>query len=925
MDLFLNPAYMVAGAALISAPIIIHLINRMRYKRIRWAAMEFLLKSQKRNRRRLIIEQLILLALRCLLVALGGFLVARFIGGSLGTNQERDVHHFVVLDDTLSMRDRFQDEKKKETTSFEVGKDKVLEIAKEALKANSKQFLHLVTLSDLHEQSLNPGSKAEPRFNARLNNDSIRQLETKLHELQPSLLHVKPIEGIQWAHSQEVDPNHQRIFHFVTDLRETDWTGPDSVTLQQKLDNFTNAGGKALLYDVAYKFRTEHQAVALHQENIGIVDLRPETRFTAAGLPVQFMAVIRNYSNAKKNVFLNVKVNGVVDFIAATTIDLEPGENRHSFQLTFNKDGYNMVSAAVQDKSESGIPDDDTRVTVINVKDNVPILMIDGGQDKPNGGARKDSYYLQTLLVDSAKGYKIENRTREQLEKMDLSPDRYPCLYLLDVPDLNEVAVKKLESYVEQGGRVAIFVGDDVNPTAYNTKLWAKGNGIFPVPLEETHPAPLTKQQHEDRMFEGLYQMFFRDDQHPIFKEWATDPKMRELARFLVIDEYWQAQPRIAWRADPVKVQELVTLPNRSEMKPYSDEINEVFKRLKTNIDDPKYAKFLPALRKHETQLKDAFSGGQLGAVAVAMDQFLTERGNARDAEKQPSLEEYWKLPDSDVGRNQIVRLRDAMKYGDPLVVSKSFGKGQTIAFLTTAGRAWNDWGTESMARDTYPMVMLNLQKFLTAASEDTNRLVGQPLEVVVSPENFADRADLLFRPAPGEEKGAGKTDGPDTEEKSLTELTATEEGKEGEKRLRFSYPKTQLPGVYRLVIKAKAKAGDAKDPEPYNEAYVYNVDTENEGNLKRATKDMVERGSEGQTRGSVSLISPDMRLTDLLAPKRKDMSEAPWLYLVILLILIVEQALAVHLSFHLKGNEAQMTPGAAGEARTPVPTSEAA
>ena len=61
MEFFLHPWYMVAGGALVSAPILIHLINRMRFKRIRWAAMEFLLKSQKRNRRRLIIEQLILL------------------------------------------------------------------------------------------------------------------------------------------------------------------------------------------------------------------------------------------------------------------------------------------------------------------------------------------------------------------------------------------------------------------------------------------------------------------------------------------------------------------------------------------------------------------------------------------------------------------------------------------------------------------------------------------------------------------------------------------------------------------------------------------------------------------------------------------------------------------------------------------------
>ena len=68
---FVNPGYLLAGAALVSLPIIIHLINRMRFKRIRWAAMEFLLKSQKRNRRRLIIEQLILLMLRCLMMVLG--------------------------------------------------------------------------------------------------------------------------------------------------------------------------------------------------------------------------------------------------------------------------------------------------------------------------------------------------------------------------------------------------------------------------------------------------------------------------------------------------------------------------------------------------------------------------------------------------------------------------------------------------------------------------------------------------------------------------------------------------------------------------------------------------------------------------------------------------------------------------------------
>src|ERR1700738_3098179 len=102
---FIHPWYMAAGGALISSPILIHLINRMRFKRLRWAAMEFLLKSQKRNRRRLIIEQMLLLLLRCLVIALAGILLARFIGFTFGNTYEQKANlHVVVLDDSLSMK-----------------------------------------------------------------------------------------------------------------------------------------------------------------------------------------------------------------------------------------------------------------------------------------------------------------------------------------------------------------------------------------------------------------------------------------------------------------------------------------------------------------------------------------------------------------------------------------------------------------------------------------------------------------------------------------------------------------------------------------------------------------------------------------------------------------------------------------------------
>src|SRR5882724_7905962 len=131
-ELFANPLNMMVGGALISSPIIIHLINRMRFKRVRWAAMEFLLKSQKRNRRRLIIEQLLLLLLRILLVLLAAFVVARFIGFFFGPVQPQTSQHILLLDDTPSMTDQHLEQGERKTCFGEAKRLIVEEIAKSA-------------------------------------------------------------------------------------------------------------------------------------------------------------------------------------------------------------------------------------------------------------------------------------------------------------------------------------------------------------------------------------------------------------------------------------------------------------------------------------------------------------------------------------------------------------------------------------------------------------------------------------------------------------------------------------------------------------------------------------------------------------------------------------------------------------------------
>ena len=57
------------GLPLVAVPLVIHLINLLRHRRVEWAAMEFLLASRKKYRTRVLLRQWLLLALRTAAIA----------------------------------------------------------------------------------------------------------------------------------------------------------------------------------------------------------------------------------------------------------------------------------------------------------------------------------------------------------------------------------------------------------------------------------------------------------------------------------------------------------------------------------------------------------------------------------------------------------------------------------------------------------------------------------------------------------------------------------------------------------------------------------------------------------------------------------------------------------------------------------------
>src|SRR5579872_6311025 len=93
---FVNPA-MLSGLALVAAPIIIWLFNRVRYRTVEWAAQTFLLRALKRSQSRLRVENFLLLLIRCLILAFFVGAIARPRGQPMAAIDPTDARRNVVI------------------------------------------------------------------------------------------------------------------------------------------------------------------------------------------------------------------------------------------------------------------------------------------------------------------------------------------------------------------------------------------------------------------------------------------------------------------------------------------------------------------------------------------------------------------------------------------------------------------------------------------------------------------------------------------------------------------------------------------------------------------------------------------------------------------------------------------------------------
>jgi hypothetical protein len=926
MDPFLHPWYMAAGAAMVSAPILIHLINRMRFKRIRWAAMEFLLKSQKRNRRRLIIEQMILLLLRCLLVLLAGFLVARFVG-AMPTGQ--GATHVVILDDTPSMGDQFTDKGPK-TNSFEVAREQIKQLAHSAAQAPSHQQMRIYRLSNLDEML----------FDQRLNDHSGEAIDEKLRDAKPSALHIDPIAGIEKAQALFNDVQQgQKILHFVSDFRDLDWSGPGSEDLSKAVEKLVDSGIHLSLIDTAHPFRGQNRQVVLHHDNLAVTELKSEARVVAEGVETEFSVTIRNYSSSDKPTFLNIKVDGIKNLFGSRSIERVPAEDSvtEKFTLVFAKkkpsqevgpsdlpedrerkrrlDRELVQVTAELNPEETGLQADNVRDMVVEVRKRVPTLVVDGsGQDPDLDGG--DLRHLKAALEGTHR-YELERCKVDDLGKINL--DLYPTILFVNVGEIkDDKTIQKVRDYLQHGGSLCYFLGDKVRPAFYNDTLFKKYNGLFPLLINDKPYDPLNPdgslppeeraEKAKNRLqFDEQPKLLFRDPKHPAVKMLA-DNKYRSVLRYLSIDRYFQAQPRSRWDPEPnsgVRAEELIVLPNNetTDNRGYKDRALELSRKLveqtrQLAIDEPeRFSRYLDSAERYQLAIRNTLTKPYLSNVVRVIDALRHDHGADNDP-LRPDMEVLWAHPKMKALAAEFDEYRTTIEFGDPFVVARRYGKGRVCAVLTAAGTDthWNDWG-KGLIGMSYVTFLMDLQTWLISAGDDLNRTVGEAVKVELDATRYQPKMKMKFQRQRDLDLDKDK---PDEEIKAIEYPEQSLPMKDN--LLTLDFRDTREPGVYTFEFFPNSKEAIGQSE---TRSYAFNLDTGKESDLRRASRERLESTRAHDSRAGTILLRAPGDTYDSYKNKMPDASESPWLYLFFLVILVVEQALAVHLSFHLKGNEA--------------------
>lgn len=486
-NLFSNsPAVWIALAAgFLALPLMIHLINRLRYRRVPWAAMEFLRISQRKNRHRIWLKQLLLLLAR---MAILGTLLLMF--SHLGCRDTswtnllgRGVtHHYLLLDDSLSMS--ASDEAG--TSGFERARQTALKILERAY-GEPGQVLSVLRWSQIPPPAESTAGDKDhatpPRWDwqaqslDRQTQESIRKF---LESLPRSALACGPepvAEIVEDAIRSR--PDETAIVYWLSDFRHDDWHSDGR--MPQRLQS---------LRDIAQRIELL-RCDTVSRENLAIRQLRPVGNVRSMQVPISLSITVENFGQrSARNVTVSLSqrpisspdgkqiVEGDPEPLPTLFIEEIPpgGAVTRMFNTAFAEPGSYLVRAELP---ADPLREDNLRSVIVEVSPTRRVLVLEG----PTGNAAAP-FLERALGAKGLTGLSVDTRPLDYLrDPVDHSLEEYDVILVSAVSSLNEAAVDRLERFVDRGGGLGWFLGPELDRAFYERSLYRGGQGLFSVPL----------------------------------------------------------------------------------------------------------------------------------------------------------------------------------------------------------------------------------------------------------------------------------------------------------------------------------------------------------------------------------------------------------------------------------------------------------
>ncbi|MEZ0230055.1 MAG: BatA domain-containing protein, partial [Planctomycetota bacterium] len=531
---FVNPG-MLAGLALVAAPIVIWLFNRVRVRQVEWAAQVFLLRAMKRSQRRRNIENLLLLLLRCLVLACFVLAIARPRGTPIVPINETEARRNVVLLLDTSW-----------STGYQTGSDAkqtVHEREKRAAKDIIRQLRPVDRLSIIAFDEQARKVYATPRsVDARTQREVLDEIDS-LAEMQvsargtdygaafallPEVLGRFDAGPDGSPRPPEVKPNPKTVF-LLTDNQRSGLAAAKGLKARLA-DDIKNEAATIFVVDCS----------AEEPKNAGIVTLETREPIVGTNMPCYIECAVRNFGmvapgakgakgESLSGLTLQYFVDGSDSPVKEVTLDLAPEETRQlePLRYVFHDKGAHRVRVALR---SDALQMDNERTLVVDVRDAVPVLLVDG--DPRPGKWDSETDFLARALDPEGLGKELIQPEVIQEPALPVGALRkYGLIVMANVASVPDEHVAALSQYVREGGALLFTMGALIDREHYNTKLWQGGQGVFPCQLGDVKGPTMTERagSRDPNAPEWVFALANAD--HPIvgiFAEEDMKPVLRD-------------------------------------------------------------------------------------------------------------------------------------------------------------------------------------------------------------------------------------------------------------------------------------------------------------------------------------------------------------------------------------------------------------